>query len=114
MSFQRVIETARRTGVPVIMTDVAGREPMVILSLEQFEAMAGDGAREPVVRRSQAPAGRPVQKDVDAALADIAEEQTHVRTDRSADAVKQEVAADDLAGLAIEERFYLEPVEDKQ
>jgi nicotinamidase-related amidase len=34
MSLQRIIELARRQGMPVILTDVAGREPMVVLPLE--------------------------------------------------------------------------------
>ena len=42
MSLQRVLETARKMGVPVIVTDSAGLDPIVILPLEQFEAMAGE------------------------------------------------------------------------
>lgn len=42
MSLQRVFESARKMGVPVIVTDPAGRDPMVVLPLEQFEAMAGE------------------------------------------------------------------------
>ena len=43
MSLQRIFESARKLGLPVIVTDPAGREPMVVLPLEQFEAMAGAG-----------------------------------------------------------------------
>ncbi len=39
MSLQRIIELARRQGMPVILTDVAGREPMVVLPLEAYEKM---------------------------------------------------------------------------
>lgn len=111
MSFQRVIETARKTGVPVIMTDVAGREPMVILSLEQFEAMAGDSNRETATPRREAKKEKvTIDQDVERALAELAAEKAEARLN--------EVAADVSAGnaeesLSIEERFYLEPVEDK-
>lgn len=112
MSFQRVIETARKTGVPVIMTDVAGREPMVILSLEQFEAMAGDSARESAAapRKEVKKEKSELDRDVERALAELAAEKAEARLN--------EVAADVAAGnveeaLSIEERFYLEPVEDK-
>ncbi len=48
MSLQRIFESARKLGLPVIVTDLSGRDPMVVLPLEQFEAMAGAGeAREP-------------------------------------------------------------------
>jgi hypothetical protein len=39
MSLQRIIELARRQGMPMIITDVAGREPMVVLPLEVYEGM---------------------------------------------------------------------------
>ena len=58
MSIQRVFESARKLGVPVIMTDPAGREPLVVLSLEQFEAMAGEGhgqSSAPVTRMPEVP-----------------------------------------------------------
>ncbi|MBU1032394.1 MAG: hypothetical protein ABII13_01730 [Patescibacteria group bacterium] len=41
MSLKHVLRTARRNGLPVIITDDEGREPMVILSLDQFESMSG-------------------------------------------------------------------------
>jgi hypothetical protein len=113
MSFQRVIETARRTGVPVIMTDVAGREPMVILSLEQFEAMAGDvNARESAAapRREVKKEKVTIDEDVERALAELAAEKANARLNEVAADVQQGNAEE---GLSIEERFYLEPVEDK-
>ncbi|MDP3793730.1 MAG: hypothetical protein Q8R07_03175, partial [Candidatus Uhrbacteria bacterium] len=34
MSWQRILELARQRGLPVIVTDIGGREPMAILPLE--------------------------------------------------------------------------------
>ncbi len=39
MSFQRILDWARRESVPVIVTDVAGREPMVILPFSEYERL---------------------------------------------------------------------------
>lgn len=44
MSWQRIIEVARRQGMPVIVTDVAGREPMVLMPLDGYERLL-DGVR---------------------------------------------------------------------
>ena len=55
MSMQRILETSRKLGLPVIVTDIAGREPMVVLPLEQFEAMAGAGGDMPEVAAPAAP-----------------------------------------------------------
>lgn len=43
MSWQRIIEVARKQGMPVIVTDVAGREPMVLLPLEGYERLVDGG-----------------------------------------------------------------------
>lgn len=42
MSLQRVIELARRQGMPIVVTDVAGREPMVLLPLEIYEDLLNE------------------------------------------------------------------------
>ncbi|MCC7357660.1 hypothetical protein IT408_04120 [Candidatus Uhrbacteria bacterium] len=42
MSFQRVFESARKLGLPVIVTDPSGHEPFVLLPLDQFEALTGE------------------------------------------------------------------------
>lgn len=47
MSLQRVLELARRQGAPVIVTDVAGREPLVILPLEAYEQLLDGGISGP-------------------------------------------------------------------
>ena len=46
MSLQRVFESARKLGLPVVVTDPAGREPFVLVPLDQFEAMAGVGKND--------------------------------------------------------------------
>ena len=46
MSWQRIIEVARKQGMPVIVTDVAGREPMVLMPLNGYERLL-DGATPP-------------------------------------------------------------------
>lgn len=39
MSFQRVMETARRLQLPLVVTDIAGREPMVVMPLAVYEGL---------------------------------------------------------------------------
>ncbi len=104
MSLQRVIETARKTGLPVIVTDVAGREPMVILPLEQFESLA-DGVDKPMSQ----PEARVIPFS-----APLAESEAPPRKDQAAIHIEKiaEPSEDDEE-ISLEERFYLEPVEDK-
>lgn len=102
MSLQRVFESARKMGVPVIITDPGGRDPLVVLPLEQFEAMAGEtksSASHPSVRPS------PVQKS----------EEIHVNAIPGLSKEAQE-SFDALVmenpEIPLEERFYLETVDD--
>jgi hypothetical protein len=39
MSWQRILEMARRQKMPVVITDIAGREPMVVLPFNEYEAL---------------------------------------------------------------------------
>ena len=39
MSWQRIFELARRQKSPLIITDIAGREPLVVLPLEVYERL---------------------------------------------------------------------------
>ena len=40
MSWQRIVELARRQKMPVIITDAAGLEPRVLLPLEKYEHLS--------------------------------------------------------------------------
>ena len=109
MSLQRVLETARRTGTPVIVTDVGGREPMVVMPLEQFEALTGETPSR------HAPSQPPLSKEerVERVLAEMASQRSAERANEAAlkiESLSVELPADDIT---LEERFYLEPVEDK-
>lgn len=113
MSLQRVLETARKTGMPVIMTDLGGREPMVILPLEQFEAMAGVPAT-PVSRPKPSIPRPPVDDVVDQALADMAAERLLTRMEEAAVQLEPEPQKGaETPDFSLEERFYLEPEDDK-
>lgn len=109
MSLQRVLETARRTGTPVIITDVGGREPMVVMPLEQFEALTGETPAR------QSSHHQPLSKEerVERVLAEMAANRSEERANDAAlkmESLSLELPADDLT---LEERFYLEPVDDK-
>lgn len=59
MSWQRVLKTAQRLGAPVIVTDQAGNDPLIILPLDVYDDLAGqakdaDRGRKPT-RRSVEP-----------------------------------------------------------
>lgn len=112
MSLQRILETARKTGMPVIMTDLAGREPMVIMPLEQFEAMAGESPAS-----QKAPAPKPLSKEerVVQVLEEMASERrlSHVQDEVPLHIESLSVEIPVPEDLTLEERFYLEPLEDK-
>ncbi len=107
MSMQRVFESARKMGVPVIVTDSSGREPFVLLPLDQFEAMAGESParRAPCLsadRSGAVPAGRQVgRRNEDVGAQFIAPE------------IPLNVAKNHVEDISLEDRFYLEPAGDE-
>lgn len=108
MSLQHIFESARKLGVPVILTDVGGREPMVVLPLEQFEAMAGEAPGKPKSRPvapSAASAVLPVMAD-EPARPPVVEDLPMM----GAPAVPPPSETDEMS---LDERFYLEPLDDE-
>ena len=103
MSLSRIFESARRLGVPVIVTDSAGRDPLVVLPLEQFEAMAGETERK--LEYAPLPASSAEKKT----SVSPAGQRVSVKTQLEALAVAEPTTDE----LSLEERFYLEPIEDK-
>ena len=126
---QRILETSRKLGLPVIVTDVAGREPMVVLPLEQFEAMAGAGS-EPVAapaardqaeaenrsyttnrsNRTYSPAGGAQPQAADATYeAALGVLERHAEQSLQNASKKDEKTDEELP---MEDRFYIEPLDD--
>lgn len=121
MSLQRVFESARKLGLPVVVTDPAGREPMVVLSLEQFEAMAG--ATDNVTEVSRPiPASKPLKpgrKDTDMPVVSgqtglsSYENELPKSEDRPEPTLEEiQVPSQSNPEISLDERFYLEPLED--
>lgn len=111
MSMQRVLETARKFGLPVIVTDVAGRDPMVMMPLEQFEALT-DGGSPVSEPRMMAEVPRPMDQEVRIPIVREKVEFSSVSEQKTAE---ESPKTSDVPGadLTIEEQFFLEPVDDE-
>ncbi|MCE9585855.1 hypothetical protein K8R04_00880 [Candidatus Uhrbacteria bacterium] len=120
MSFQRILETARRMGSPLIVTDAAGREPMVIMALQTYERL-GEGV-------SQATSRKPQNSKPESEEPTVTEFATMAPQTSSEAPIKQESApvlreiaiqvmdSPEMAQdseISLEERFYLEPTDEE-
>jgi hypothetical protein len=106
MSMQRIFNVARKLGTPVIMTDPSGREPLVVLPLDQFEAMAGVSADQVE--------NLPVEPQVAPVIQEKSDKNTHNKAKKEpAILINKELVAavSELEDIPLEERFYLEPLE---
>ena len=109
MSWQRILEAARNSGSPVIVTDVAGREPLAVLPLAEYERLL-----EARAKKAQADAMPPALADEvpvievppDVFLAETGEQEAEKAPKM------EEISQDDKSGLSLEERFYLEPTDE--
>jgi hypothetical protein len=88
MSFQRIFELVRRQGMPLVVTDEAGKQPLVVLPFDMYEAlMEGDGHASRDTRHAT-PTKEPVP------------------VPRMEQLAKEEIS--------LEERFYVETPEDQE
>ncbi|PIP60807.1 hypothetical protein COX00_01255 [Candidatus Uhrbacteria bacterium CG22_combo_CG10-13_8_21_14_all_47_17] len=120
MSWQRILETARRNGFPVVVTDIAGREPMVVMPLDAYEALSSqkeknsggfdDQSYSVEVGGSEIRTVEPILdefndksfENVGATMPEMEEKKVlHV----------EEAQKSDDEELALEDRFFLEPTE---
>ncbi len=83
MSIQPILETARKFGFPVILTDSAGREPYVLVPLEKFESL---------VQKSRI--GEP-------------------RLEAAGTVESSQPSQETFENISLEDRFYLEPLEEE-
>ncbi len=123
MSLQHVLEVARKNGMPVIITDDSGREPMVIMPLEQFEAMAFSTQAATQSSQFSVPSSQSQKNsalgtrnsELDNAIAEMAAERVRSRMEDAAnrleDLTKQTPSSLD-DGMPLEERFYIDPISD--
>ena len=124
MSWQRILESARKNGFPIIVTDIAGREPMVVMPFDAFEemneayhaALENWDEGEEGIEYSDLP---PVTEDVYAPPpesvdhAHQANEHEAPSSRMSEGEVRPEAGSEsDVSHLSMEDRFYLEPVDD--
>ena len=100
MSLQRVFESARKMGVPVIVTDPSGRDPLVVLPLEQFEAMSGE--QLPTQNRPATVEKKPAIKIATESLNEA----------KFVPPQFEPSVTPNFSEIPPEERFYLEPMDD--
>lgn len=101
MSFQRMLEMARRHGMPLVVTDPNGKEPMVVLPLEVYEALV-EGTSTP----SSANMGKHRQvSSTEPVVVPVRDGSVQAQP-------KPKNEPELLAELSLEERFYIEPLEE--
>lgn len=94
MSWQRIFEVARERKLPIIVTDLAGREPMVVMPLEEYEK------RAEILPLPEKPTIIPIKIS----------EQESVPPPISPQPMDMGSLDD---ALSVEERFYLEPMDEE-
>jgi hypothetical protein len=102
MSLQRIFELVKRQGLPLVMTDGQGRDPVIVLPLDVYEALVeasgGSAAMPGPVSHEQEPVIVPVRDESSSSAPE-------------ANAVS-DPTPDLLAELSTEERFYIDSLQE--
>lgn len=128
MSWQRILESARKNGFPIIVTDIAGREPMVVMPFDAFEEMNEayhstldrweDGLDEMEYAEVREDEGRDestVEPPAERGASAISDEFSAEEDNKTvADHWPEFGPEEDVSHLSMEDRFYLEPVDEDE
>ncbi|MEN9557713.1 MAG: hypothetical protein RL141_82 [Candidatus Parcubacteria bacterium] len=125
MSLTRILQTARKLGTPVIVTDREGEAAQVIMPFDDFAALVGE-ASSPSIHAPDFAKSAPMERStyqetpsaaVSAGFLDPftmerpSEERSNVSLPGEGG---QESAPDQSSTDFLEERFFLEPLEDEE
>jgi len=124
MSLNHILETARKLGIPVILTNDRGDAPQVIMPFEDFASMVGVSAAPVGKRPRLSKAGDEEDEEIAQALADLAREEMERKIHREpvapaagAEAPLTDEEIESLAAqdaLMLEEKFSFEPIEEEE
>lgn len=129
MSWQKIFNTARRFGTPVIVTDQAGVDPMVILPFDIYEGLISEsGGVNTYATKPKTKKGLDRMADPDVSTESVMEipyedvenqKNGSVEPFNSLKTIKKTEELTDLSpdsledDISLEERFYFEPMEDE-
>lgn len=118
MSWPQVFKTARRLGAPVIVTDQAGQDPLIILSLEIYEGLAdqeGTAKRQPRSRSTEPDESifelQPEEALPVTSSRILAKESQKIQDETEIG--EQEAEVGNNQEISLDERFYFEPLDDE-
>jgi hypothetical protein len=109
MGLNHILDTARKLGIPVIITNDRGDSPQVVMPFEDFASMVGVSTS--MNKRPRMSKSDDEDDEIAQALADLAKEEMErgAHTDG--------MATDDIEipkdERFVEENFYFEPLEDE-
>lgn len=111
MSMQRILELARRKGMPVVVTDIAGREAMVVMPFEEYERLVDHVPAEPKPAKRRVP-----MEPIMTPTPEIPTEPVSSEIENS-ESLMEAISVpppSESASLSLEEQFYLEPVDGEE
>jgi hypothetical protein len=118
MSLDHILDTARKLGIPVIITNDRGQSPQVIMPFEDFASMVGvstpPGKR---TRVSKAEDNDEEDQKIAQALADMTRETMEYEISKEPEEESErsiQKESNENTEAFMEEKFYFEPLEDEQ
>lgn len=115
MSLKHILDTARKLGIPVVITNEQGESPQVVMPFEDFASMVG--VSRPISgkpRVTERKAKEEEKNEIAQALADLTmeriEHETRDDTSPTGSGELQDVPDERF----LEDNFYFEPLEDKE
>ncbi len=109
MGLNHILDTARKLGIPVIITNDRGESPQVVMPFEDFASMVGVSTS--VNKRPRVSKTEDEHDEIAQALADLAKEEME-RGARATGGAPEELGLEKEERF-VEENFYFEPLEEE-
>jgi hypothetical protein len=121
MPLQHVLETARKLGIPVVITDEAGDAAQVVMPFDDFAAMVNaTSPTSPKTRKAPPSEPRTIpirderEDEIDLALEELQFQGIREEPLVRENPVKVPPAETPKDGEFLEDKFYLEPLNDEE
>lgn len=112
MSLNHILETARKLGIPVVITNDRGEAPQVVMPFEDFASMVGVAG--PMAGKPRVTKDPSVEDEVAQALADLTLERVEQEGEMSLPETPSGALEEGPGEDFLEDHFYFEPIDDKE
>jgi len=113
MNLSHILDTARKLGIPVVITNERGESPQVVMPFEDFASMVGVSMSTKPKNHPRITPSNDQKDEVSEVLADLALEDIERRFQAELAAAQEQEPGEQQSEGLLEDQFTFEPIADE-